>query len=243
MKMKFVFAALLAGALTVGVPVVRAQEAGSVVSGHASDSTMSGQASEDEAVLSHGKTEEKEDPTEKLKKPSSSVIKLGGMMGMKPEASVVAFQWVNFLVLAFAVIYGLVKSLPKAFRGRTENIQKNIVEARVATEEARVRLAQVEERLGKLDGEIAALRAENDKAAAEEEARIHEQVEGEKKRIVEAAEQEIAAASNAAQRSLRAYAAEIAVDQAAAKLNISAEDDRVLIESFAGKLGAEGSRN
>ena len=214
-------------------PAARAQanETGAA----ASPSIASGQKYEPEAA-------EKPDPAEELKKPSASVTKMGSMLGMKPEAASLAFQWANFLVLAIALIYGLAKALPKAFRGRTEKIQKNIVEARVATEEARARLAAVEERLGKLDGEIAALRSENDQAAAEEEARIHVQLEDEKKRIVEAAEQEIAAASNAAQRSLRAYAAEIAVDQAAKQLNITPDDDRVLIESFASKL-TEGSRN
>jgi F-type H+-transporting ATPase subunit b len=216
-------------------PVLRAQTPAEMP-GAASPSVMSGQSSEPEA-------RGKEDPAEALKKPSPSVTKLGGMVGMKPETASMAFQWLNFLVLALGVGYFLIKSLPKAFRGRTENIQKNIVEARVATEEARVRLSAVEERLGKLDGEIAALKAENDKAAADEEARIHAQLEDEKKRVIEAAEQEIAAASNAANRSLRAYAAEIAVDRAAAQLQITADDDRVLIESFASKLTTEGSRN
>jgi F-type H+-transporting ATPase subunit b len=208
---------------------------------HASPSVMSGQSSEPDAVPGPEK-ENAEGGTEAFKK-SPSVIKLGGMLGMKPALASSVFEWLNFIVLAAAVLYGLAKSLPKAFRGRTETIQKDIVEARVATEEARTRLGAVEDRLGRLDAEIAALRSENEKAAAEEEARIHAHVEEEKKRILAAAEQEIAAASNAATRSLRAYAAEIAVDLAAKNLQISPDDDRVLIESFAGKLQAEGSRN
>ena len=186
---------------------------------------------------------EQSDPAEELKKASPSVAKLGGMVGMGPSASVIAFNWLNFLVLAGAVVYALAKALPKAFRGRTESIQKHIVEARVATEEARSRLSAVEARLGKLDAEIATLRSDGDRAAAEEEQRLHAQGEEEKVRILQAAEQEIAAASAAAQRSLRAYAAEIAVDRAAAQIQITPEDDRVLIENFAGRLGTEGSRN
>ena len=205
----------------------------------ASQSTASGQRSEPEANA--GK--ESEDPAAVLKRASPSVIKLGGMVGMGPETSVFVFNWLNFLLLAAAVLYFLAKFLPKTFRTRTETIQKGIVEARVATEEARARLSAVEARLSKLDGEIAALRSESEKGAAEEEQRIHAQAEEEKARILQAAEQEIAAASAAAQRSLRAYAAEIAVQRAAAQLQISPEDDRILIESFAGRLGAEGSRN
>ena len=217
-------------------PVVRAQEA----PGAASPSTMSGDKSEPSAVPGPEK-ENAEGGTEAFRK-SPSVVKLGGMLGMKPATASSAFEWFNFLVLAAAVLYGLAKALPKAFRGRTEGIQKNLVEARVATEEARVRLAAVEARLSRLDGEIALLRGESEAAAIEEEIRIQAQLEDEKKRIVEAAEQEIAAASNAAQRTLRQYAAEIAVDRAAAQLKITPDDDRLLIESFAGKL-TEGSRN
>ncbi len=205
----------------------------------ASGSTASGQRSEPEANAS----KESDDPEAKLKLPSPSVTRLGGMAGMNPTTSVSVFNWLNFLLLAAAVTYGLAKVLPKAFRSRSENIQKGIVEARAATEEARARLSTVEARLGKLDGEIAALRSENDKAAAEEEQRVRAQAEEEKARILHAAEQEIAAASDAAQRSLRAYAAEVAVQRAAAQLHITPEDDRVLIENFAGKLGADGSRN
>lgn len=235
---KLVLATLLAAAFAA--PVARAQEPA-----HASPSVESGQRSEPEAIPANGENPERKEAAggEEAFRKSPSVVKLGGMMGMKPERASAAFEWFNAIVLFAAVGYGLVKALPKAFRARTEGIQKNIVEARVATEEANARLASVESRLSKLDSEIAALRAENERAAAEEEARIHAQAEDEKKRILEAAEQEIAAASAAATRDLRAYAAEIAVDRAAAQLNITPEDDRVLIESFAGRLGAEGSRN
>jgi F-type H+-transporting ATPase subunit b len=234
-KMKFVFATLLALTLTAATPVLRAQEGAP-----ASPSTASGQRSEPEANDKDSKKEAA--GGEEAFRKSPSVIKLGGMLGMKPETASAAFEWFNAIVLFAAVGYGLAKALPKAFRARTEGIQKNLVEARVATEEAQARLAAVEARLGKLDGEIASLRTENETAAAEEEARIHATIEEEKQRILQSAEQEISAASAAAQRDLRAYAAGIAIDRAAAQLNITPEDDRVLIANFAGKL-TEGSRN
>ena len=237
-RMKFVFAALLA--LTLAAPAVHAQE-----TAPASPSVASGQKSEPEAIPANGENPERKEAEggEEAFRKSPSVIKLGHMLGMQPATASAVFEWFNALVLFAAVGYGLAKALPKAFRARSEGIQKNIVEARVATEEAKARLAAVEGRLSKLDGEIASLRAENETAAAEEEARIHAHAEDEKKRIIEAAEQEIAAASAAATRDLRAYAAEIAVDRAAAQLNITPEDDRLLIESFAGRIGTEGSRN
>lgn len=231
MRLRLLPAALLAVVCLCASPSIHAQK----THAPASTSVASGEASSPAA--------QQDDPAEELKKPSPTVAKLGGMLGMSPSTSVWVFNWLNFAVLAAAVLYALARALPKVFRGRTENIQKSIVEARVATEEARARLGAVEARLGRLDGEIAALRSDSDRAAAEEEQRLHAQGEEEKARILQAAEQEIAAASAAAQRSLRAYAAEIAVDRAAAQLQITPEDDRVLIQNFAGRLGTEGSRN
>jgi F-type H+-transporting ATPase subunit b len=239
-KLKYVFVALLALTLATATPALRAQSQPASEQTAASPSTASGQRSEPQAQDVSSKKEVQSDEDTFRKSPS--VIKFGAMLGMNPETASTVFEWFNALVLFAAVGYGLAKMLPKAFRARTEGIQKNIVEARVATEEAQARLAAVEARLGKLDGEISSLRAENDKAAAEEEARIHATIEEEKQRILQSAEQEIAAASAAAQRDLRAYAAGIAIDRAAAQLNITPEDDRALIANFAGKL-TEGSRN
>lgn len=205
-----------------------------------SASTASGQRSEPEAN-SGQKKQEAAEGSEAFRR-SPSVIKLGGMLGMKPATASSVFEWLNFLVLGAAILYGLARALPKVFRGRSEGIQKDIVEARTATESANLRLAAVEQRLSKLDEEIAAIRAESERAAAAEEAHLKQQMEEETQRILHAAEQEIAAASSQAERSLRAYAAEIAVDRAASHLQISADDDRALIRSFAGRV-TEGSRN
>ena len=142
-----------------------------------------------------------------------------------------------------AILYALAKALPKLFHGRTDTIQKNIVEARVATEEANLRLAGVEARLSKLDGEIAAIKAESEREIAAEAERVKQQIVDETQRILEAADQEIAAASAQAGRNLRAFAAEIAVDRAAGRMEISAEDDRALIQNFAARLTAAGGKN
>ena len=206
----------------------------------ASSSTASGNRSEPEAN-SGEKKQEAAEGTEAFRR-SPSVIKIGRMVGLQPATASSVFEWLNFAVLAAAVLYAMVRFLPRLFRSRTEAIQKNITEARTATEQAKSRLAAVEERLSKLDTEIAALRADSERDAALEKERIQQQIADETARILAAAEQEIGAASAQAQRSLREYPAGIAVDRAAANLQISAEDDRVLIQRFAGRL-AEGSRN
>ncbi|HEY5213203.1 MAG TPA: ATPase, partial [Acidobacteriaceae bacterium] len=111
-----------------------------------------------------------------------------------------------------------------------------------ATEEATSRLSSVEERLSKLDDQIAAMRGQAEADSARDEQRIKASVEDEKVKIVAAAEVEIQNATTLARREIQKYAAELAIEQAARKLVVTAETDRLLVENFAHKLG-EGSNN
>jgi F-type H+-transporting ATPase subunit b len=173
---------------------------------------------------------------------SASVKWIAAKLGLTTEQAATAFQWANFAVLALAVLWALAKAMPKVFRDRNTAIQKHLVDARSATEEANSRLSGVEERLGKLDGQIAALRAQAEKDSVADEQRIKASVEEEKKKILAAAEQEIAAATVLAQRQLQQYAAELAVEQAARKLVVTAETDRLLVQSFARRLAGDDSK-
>lgn len=173
---------------------------------------------------------------------SPMVRKMGAMVGMSPERSANVFELANFLLLAVLVGWGLAKVLPKTLRGRTQTIQKDLVDARTATEEARARLSSVEDRLSKLDGEIAGMRAQAEKDSAKEEQRIRASVEEETKKILASAEQEITAATVQAQKQLQQHAAELAIEQAARKLVISAETDRLLVQGFAQRLAGDESK-
>lgn len=173
---------------------------------------------------------------------SPTVVKLGALLGMSPETAANAFTIFNILILLGAIGYGLAKVLPKTFRNRSTAIQKHLVDARTATEEATSRLSSVEERLSKLDEQIAAMRLQSEADAARDEQRIKASVEDEKNKIVAAAEAEIHSATTFARREIQKYAAELAIEQAARKLVVTAETDRLLVESFAHKLG-EGSNN
>jgi F-type H+-transporting ATPase subunit b len=173
---------------------------------------------------------------------SAPVVKLGALLGMKPETAANVFTIFNILILVAGVGYGLLKILPKTFRNRSTAIQKHLVDARTATEEATARLSSVEERLSRLDEQIAAMRAQAEADSARDEQRILASVEEEKNKIVAAAEAEIQSATTFARRDIQKYAAELAIEQAARKLVVTAETDRLLVESFANKLG-EGSNN
>lgn len=180
------------------------------------------------------KQQEQNEDDQYLKSPSVVWLakKLGISTDMASNLSVIG----NFVLLAIGVAWLVVKLLPKIIRDRNAAIQKNLVDARTVTEEARARLSGVEERLGKLDGEIAAMRelAEQDSAKAEQ--RIKAAVEDEKNKILAAAEQEITAATGHAQKKLQQYAAGLAIEQAAHKLAVSAETDRLLVQGFAERL-------
>ena len=173
---------------------------------------------------------------------SAPVVKIGALLGMKPETAANVFTIFNLVILFGGIGYGLMKVLPKVFRNRSTAIQKHLVDARTATEEASARLSSVEDRLAKLDDQIAAMRAQAEGDAARDEQRIRASVEDEKNKILAAAEADIQSATILARREIQKYAAELAVEQAARKLVVTAETDRLLVENFAHKLG-EGSNN
>ena len=81
------------------------------------------------------------------------------------------------------------------FRDRTASIQQAMQEARQASEEANRRLAEIEARLSRLDAEIGGMREAAEKEAAAEEVRIKAAAAEDARKIVESAEQEIAAAA------------------------------------------------
>ena len=202
--------------------------------------TASGERTTPEAN-SPAANEAEHDETDQYKH-SAMVQKIGKMMGMSTDTAATTFEVANFAVLALLVGYGLLKVLPKTFKDRTSSIQKQLVDARTATEEASIRLSSVEERLSHLDEQIAGMKAQAERDSAADEARIKASVEEETKKILAAADQEIAAASMHAHRDLQRYAAELAIEQAAKKLVISAETDRLLVQNFARQLSGDESK-
>lgn len=173
---------------------------------------------------------------------SATVKAIGAKLGLDAEQAATAFTVANFVVLALLVGWFLLKTLPKTFRTRNDVIQKHLVEARAASEEASSRLGGVEARLAKLDEQISAIRAQAEKDSALDEQRIKESVEEEKKNILASAEQEIAAAAANARRQIQQYAADLAIEQAAKKLVVSAETDRLLVQEFARRLTGDGAK-
>ena len=154
------------------------------------------------------------------------------------ETAAEIFEDFNSGVLLGAILIVLFKIVPKMFRSRSEKLQQELVGARTATEEANRRLAEVEVRLQRLDSEIDAIRQQVEREAAHDEERIHAAMESERERIVASAEQEIAAAQAAAQRDLKKFAADLAIDHAMRKMQLSTDTDRALVREFGKNLNS-----
>jgi F-type H+-transporting ATPase subunit b len=180
--------------------------------------------------------------TEHLKK-SASVEWISRNTGLSLDGAYWLAVVLNFGILFGTIFWAARKYLPGMFRDRTATIQKAMEEARRASEDANRRLADIESRLAKLGDEIAQMKAAGDVDIAAEEVRIKAAAEEDARKIVEAVEQEIAAAAKTARRDLTAYAADLAVNLAKRQIHVDASTDEGLVRSFAERLGVEGSKN
>jgi F-type H+-transporting ATPase subunit b len=164
-------------------------------------------------------------------------------LGLTIEATAVLYEIVNFLIIALAIVVPLVRFLPRYLRGRRDKLAGDLARARKATEEANARLGAVEAKLSRLDEEIQRFRTEVEAEAERDQARISRSLAEESKRIVEAAEQEIGVAAAQERRSLRGFAAGLAIDQAAKQLELTAETDSALIAEFVLDVVGKGGKN
>lgn len=180
---------------------------------------------------------EEKDETAEFKQ-SASVRLIAKWTGMSLQHAYWLSVLLNFVVIAAVIIWAARKYLPGMFSARTAAIQKAMQEAQKASEEARRRLAEIEARLMRLDGEIGMMRNAAEKEAAAEEVRIRTAAEEDARKMLESAQQEIAASVKAARRELMAYAGELAVGLAEKQIRVDAATDQALLRNFAGQLTA-----
>jgi F-type H+-transporting ATPase subunit b len=173
---------------------------------------------------------------------SPSVTKLAQLLHIDVETAATAFEYINFAVIILAIGIPLFKVLPKTFRKRSETLSHDLESARAATADANSRLSAIESKLAGLDAEISAIRKQVEDEMREDEVRSKALLEEETARIVKAAEQEIAIAGAQAQRGLKQFAADLAIDRALSQLTLNEDTDRELIAEFArsNEAGAAG---
>jgi F-type H+-transporting ATPase subunit b len=180
---------------------------------------------------------EEKDEMEEFKK-SASVQLVSRITGLDLQHAYWLSVVFNFVVIAGVLFWAGRKFLPGMFRDRSAAIQKAMQEAQIASQEARRKLAEIESRLMRLDGEIGMMRDAAEKEGATEEERIKHSAEEDARKIVAAAEHEIAAAAKAARRQLTAYAADLAVGLAQKQIHVDATTDQALVRGFTGQMDA-----
>jgi len=145
-------------------------------------------------------------------------------------------SFLNFAIVVVIVFWAARKSIPAMLRSRNTSIQQALQEARSASQDANRRLAEIETRLRQLDVEIGRMQASAENEAAAEEVRIQKTAEEDIRKVVLAAEQEIATAAKQARRELSTHTASLAIALARQQINVDSNTDQVLVRSFASKL-------
>lgn len=158
--------------------------------------------------------------------------------GSTTEKTGEIFKWINFAIVAAALIWLFAKKLPVWFRGNADKISSAITKATAAKEEAERQVRDAEAKLANLKQEIAALQATAKQEAAEEGERIQAMAQSDAKKVGIAAQAEIEAAERAARLELKALAASLAVDGAesllAKQLTPAAQES--LVDTFVKSL-------
>lgn len=160
-----------------------------------------------------------------------------------PEAATEIFKWINFAIVAGALLWVCLKKAPGFFHGRAEAISSAISKAGSARAAADAQLREAETKLANLDKEVAELRAFAEREASAEVERIRLATRSDLEKIAAAAKAEVEATERAARLELKALAAKLAVDGAEALLvkQLNAHAQAGLISNFVKSL--EGMAN
>jgi F-type H+-transporting ATPase subunit b len=162
--------------------------------------------------------------------------------GGEESASILkSYLWpvINFLILVGVMVYVLKKMDIKGFfKKRTELIEQSLREAREAKELAQKALAEVEERLKVKDTEIETIIAGAKLSGENEKARLMEEGDKLKARILEQARTNIDYEVKRAKESIKQEAVEIAMELAEKKLKerLSKEEQLKLLEESLAKI-------
>jgi F-type H+-transporting ATPase subunit b len=147
----------------------------------------------------------------------------------------------NFAILVIILVKFLNKPLKEFLRRRTEVIEKTLKEAKEARELAEKALAEVEERLKLKDREIEEILSHARQSAAREKDLLVQQGEQMKEKVLEQAKNNIDYEVRLAKDSIKAEAAEIAMELAEKKLKgrLTKDDQIRLIEESLTRMGTK----
>jgi len=170
--------------------------------------------------------------------------------GSAPEQDLTIWRWANFVILVAALGYLVMKSVPAMFRARGAEIQKGITEAQQVKAAAEKRAGEIEMKLSKLGAEVEHIRTDAKAEIEQEGKRIQEETVAAVKKIEAQATAEIESAGKIARLELKKYAAELALDLAAKRIQagLDPQAEASLVDGFLDdlskqELSRQGSKN
>jgi len=202
-----------------------------------------GRTPQETAVGKHAEGEGESKDEEAAFKYSSAVRGIAKITHLSLTTAYWLCVVINFAIIAVLILLAMKSNVPAMLRGRTQEIQKGIEDARRASEDAGRRLRDVEARLARLASEIDDMQKHAEAEARAEEDRIRASIDAEKHKILQAAEQEITQTVNTVRRDLQKYAADLAVAFAEKGIRVNTSSDKALVEEFTEQLAADVRRS
>lgn len=150
------------------------------------------------------------------------------------------FRWLNFAIVFAGILYFSIKTCGPYFRGRREEIARQVAEGARAREAAEKKRQEVQAKLAGIDDEVAQIREEAKRSTEAERQRVREMARREAEMIERAAEAEIATARRNARIELKTLAARLAIERAEAMLKqeLTPQTEAGLIQVFVEQLGS-----
>ena len=149
-----------------------------------------------------------------------------------------AFRWLNFLLVFGAIAYAIVKVGAPYFRARAGEISKSIDEASQSRAAAEREFQESVQKVATVETRIEEERRTAVRESAADRERIKALTLTDIEKIRQAARAEIAAAERAGAQELRAIAARLATERAAALIREQMNDgaEEALFDAFVGEL-------
>jgi F0F1-type ATP synthase membrane subunit b/b' len=144
----------------------------------------------------------------------------------------------NFGILVGALVYFLKAPIGTYLAGRSTQIRQDLVAAAELRRTATAQLEQIQQKLGALPAELAALKARGEEDVQAEKIRMAQAAAAERERLVEQTRREIDMRLRLARRELTEYAAQLAVAVAQERITrtITPDDQLRLVDRYATQL-------
>jgi ATP synthase F0 subunit b len=143
---------------------------------------------------------------------------------------------INLSVFILILIYILRNKvrIGQVFDNRAATIVKELEQAKRDKQEAEARLAEIQARIGRLDEEVAGIRAEAERESAREAERVRQAAAADAEKIRLTAQREIEGAMKAARTELRAFVAEqsVAMAEGIIRREIRPEDNTRMLNKY-----------